>query len=56
MDIDVKYCPECGSSNIKSYKENEANGYIRRWYTVKCEDCGTECEISDGYFDEVLYK
>jgi len=56
MDVEVNFCPVCGSSNIKSYKENEGNGCIRRWHTGKCEDCKSEFEVSDGYFDESIYK
>lgn len=56
IDFDVKYCPVCGSSHIKSYEENEANGYFHEWYTVKCKDCGNEFRIEDGYFDDSIYK
>jgi len=37
--VEPKYCPLCGSEDIKAKYENDGNGSYIEWYRIDCNQC-----------------
>ncbi len=53
----INYCPNCGEQIFKKrYTNEEINGKFNEYGEMRCDSCGEELHISEGCFDEELWK
>ena len=54
IDIGVKPCPFCGSTNIDFY-ETDFGRYGEPYYcVVKCDDCNANIFAESGYLEDAF--